>query len=420
MNSATLKAPSILSISAATELIKETLEDNFAQIWLGGEISNLSTPASGHWYFTLKDSRSQLRCAMFRAHNRNVNFTPENGQQVICHGRISLYSQRGDVQFINDSMEIEGLGNLQLAFEQLKNRLNEEGLFSETHKQPLPEHPTTIGVITSATGAAIHDIMNVLTRRAAGVRIILRPVLVQGEQSATEVAAAIEEFNQHAQADVLIVGRGGGSLEDLQSFNSEVVARAIHASAIPIISAVGHETDFTIADFVADRRAPTPSAAAELVVKNRQDLEQHLDQLTLRLQRAMHHNYHYAAEQLSALSNRLRSPQQLLNIKQQRLAHNHERLLSIFARHLQQQRDRVALLSAQLNALSPLHTLERGFAAVSKRDSRHSMVSRAKQLHQHDEISLRFSDGQVRAKVEKVDLCETAQHPERKITASTP
>lgn len=411
MTSAELKSPPILTISAATELIKDTLEDNFAHIWLCGEISNMSVPASGHWYFTLKDSRSQLRCAMFRAHNRNVKFTPQNGQQVICRGRISLYSQRGDVQFINESMEIEGLGNLQLAFEQLKRLLEAEGMFSDAHKQPLPEHPTTIGVVTSATGAAIHDIMNVLTRRAAGVHVILRPVLVQGEQSAIEIAAAIDEFNQHHQADVLIVGRGGGSLENLQSFNSEVVARAIYSSTIPIISAVGHETDYTIADFVADRRAPTPSAAAELVVKNRQDLEQHLDQLTLRLKRSMQHKYNYANEQLCALNNRLRSPHQLLQIKQQRLINNHTRLLSVFAQQHQRHRNKIGLLSAQLNALSPLHTLERGFVAVSMIDKQHSMISRARQLHEDDEIRLRFIDGHVQAKVQHIIRQENTQQP---------
>ncbi len=420
MTSAALNSPPILTISAATELIKDTLEDNFAQIWLCGEISNMSIPASGHWYFTLKDSRSQLRCAMFRIHNRRVAFTPDNGQQVICRGRISLYSQRGDVQFINESMEIEGLGSLQLAFEQLKRRLEDEGLFSDAHKQQLPEHPTTIGVVTSATGAAIHDIMNVLTRRAAGVRIILCPVLVQGEQSAAEIATAIDEFNQHAQANVLIVGRGGGSLEDLQSFNSEVVARAIHSSTIPIIAAVGHETDYTIADFVADKRAPTPSAAAELVVKNRQDLEQHLDQLTMRLHRAMQHRYNLAHEQLCALSNRLRSPQQLLKIKHQRLANSHTRLLSAFARQHQLHSDKIRLLSAKLNALSPLHTLERGFVAVSMIDDQHSMITRAQQLNEHNEISLRFRDGHVQAKVQHIVIQDNTQQPVQQITNTDP
>lgn len=416
MASAALSSPPILTISAATELIKETLEDNFAQIWLCGEISNMSIPASGHWYFSLKDSRSQLRCAMFRAHNRNVAFTPENGQQVICRGRISLYSQRGDVQFINESMEIEGLGNLQLAFEQLKSRLDAEGLFADTHKKQLPEHPATIGVVTSATGAAIHDIMNVLTRRAAGIRIILRPVLVQGEQSAAQIVTAINEFNKHAQADVIIVGRGGGSLEDLQSFNSEVVARAIHASAIPIISAIGHETDYTIADFVADRRAPTPSAAAELVVKNRQDLEQHLDQLIMRLKRAMQHKIHRANQQWCALSNRLRSPQQLLSIKQQRLITGHTRLLAVFTRHHQRHRNRISVLSAKLNALSPLHTLERGFVAVSRCDEHQSIIKRARQLCKNDEISLRFSDGHVQAKVQQVSTADNMQQATQQIS----
>lgn len=400
----TKTTPPVLTISAAAELIKDTLEDNFAHIWLCGEISNLSTPTSGHWYFTLKDKYSQLRCAMFRTSNRRVAFTPENGQLVICHGRISLYSQRGDIQIIADSMEVEGRGGLQLAFEQLKKKLEQEGLFAPEHKLPLPAHPTSIGVITSATGAAIHDIMNVLSRRSAGIHIILRPVLVQGEQSAVDISAAIVDLNQHQQSQVIIVGRGGGSLEDLQAFNSEIVARAIAASTIPVISAVGHETDYTIADFVADLRAPTPSAAAELVVKNRQELEQHIDQLQLRINRSIHQTLERNTQALRNLNERLRSPEQLLKLKQQRLATSQVRLLAAFEHHYQSQREKLTTISTKLHALSPLNTIGRGFVAVSPAQNKDIMLKRAKQIKTDDLISLRFLDGQVEAQVKQINF----------------
>lgn len=392
-------SPNIISISTLTELIKDTLEDNFANVWLRGEISNLSIPASGHWYFTLKDSRSQLRCAMFRTSNRRVAFRPENGQQVICQGRVSLYGQRGDVQFISDSMEIEGVGGLQLAYEQLKKDLEAEGLFNQSRKQELPPFPRTVGVVTSATGAAIHDIMNVLTRRAAGIRIILRPVLVQGDQAANDVVRAIAEFNRHQQADVLIVGRGGGSLEDLQAFNTEQVARAIAASNIPIISAVGHETDFTIADFVADHRAPTPSAAAEIVVKNRYDLEQQIDQLCIRLNTSIQRRLSRAQDKTQSLIDQLRSPAQLHQLKQQRTLALRQRLLTAFDRHYTTAQHELLRLSGQLDILSPLNTLERGFATVSLTQHPKRMIRRARELNPGDAITLRFSDGRIAATV---------------------
>ncbi len=392
----------IITISAITDLIKDTLEDNFAQVNLIGEISNLSVPASGHWYFTLKDSRSQLRCAMFRTTNRRVIFTPENGQQVVCRGRISLYSQRGDVQFIAESMDIDGVGSLQLAYEQLKLQLDQEGLFATQHKQQLPPYPTTIGIITSATGAAIHDIITILTRRAAGIRIILLPTLVQGDQAADEICQAIADFNHHQQAEVIIVGRGGGSLEDLQAFNSERVARAIHSSAIPIISAVGHETDFTIADFVADRRAPTPSAAAEIVIKNRQDLEQHIDQLQIRLTASIKNRLQRANQQQEALYRRLRTPAQLLQIKQQQLTLKQQQLEHSFNQRFNHHRQHLIHLTTKLHALSPLATLKRGFAAVSTTTTPKQLITTAQQLHIDDKIELRFSDAKVQAQINKI------------------
>lgn len=401
--------PTIISVSTLAELIRETLEDNFANVWLRGEISNLSIPASGHWYFTLKDHRNQLRCAMFRSTNRRVAFRPENGQQVVCRGRVSLYGQRGDVQFIGENMEVEGLGGLQLAFEQLKNDLESEGLFNSEQKQPLPPFPRTIGVVTSATGAAIHDIMNVLNRRAAGIRIILRPVLVQGDQAEENIATAIEEFNRHNEADILIVGRGGGSLEDLQAFNSEKVARAIYQSNITIISAVGHETDYTIADFTADHRAPTPSAAAELVVKNRQDLDQQIDQLTIRLNGAMQQRLVRCQEKTQRLMGQLRSPTQLYQLKQQRFVSLQQRLRTSFEHHYANKRQQLLHLSEQLDILSPLQTLQRGFATVTLASKPKIMIHRAEQLKTDDCVILRFQDGQVEAAITKEPQLETQE-----------
>ena len=305
-------SPNILTVSRLTELLKEVVEENFLEIAVEGEISNLARPGSGHFYFVLKDDNSQVRCVMFRPFNRLLNFVPENGMQMVCRGRMSLYSQRGELQLLVESMEICGVGTLQQAFFRLKEKLAGEGLFSDEHKKPLPMLPQTIGVVTSPTGAAIRDIVQVLMRRAVGVRILLRPVSVQGVESGLEISEAIADFNRHAEADVLIVGRGGGSLEDLWAFNEEAVARAIYSSSIPVISAVGHEVDFTIADFVADLRAPTPSAAAEMVMKSRLEYESHMDHLAIRLAAQLKSTLKFYRERLDSLRGKLRSPRERL------------------------------------------------------------------------------------------------------------
>ncbi len=278
----------ILTVSRLTALIKGVLEENFEHVWVEGEISNLAMPVSGHLYFTLKDAAAQLRCVMFRASSRALRFKPKDGMGVVVRGRVSLFEPRGEYQLIVEYLEPQGIGALQLAFSQLKERLAKEGLFAEAHKKPIPRLPQRIGVVTSATGAAIHDILNVLNRRFANVEVLIYPVKVQGEGAAREIAQAVKDFNRYGNIDVMIVGRGGGSIEDLWAFNEEVVARAIYHSRIPVISAVGHEVDFTIADFVADLRAPTPSAAAELVVKSKAELDAELDALSHRLRQAIH------------------------------------------------------------------------------------------------------------------------------------
>jgi exodeoxyribonuclease VII large subunit len=390
----------MLTVSRLAALLKEVVEENFAQVLVEGEISNFSVPASGHFYFSLKDESAQLRAVMFRTQARLLPFRPENGMQVILSGRVSLYPQRGEVQLIAEKLEPRGIGSLQVAFEQLKNKLAGEGLFAEARKRPLPTFPRTVGVVTSATGAAIHDIVNVLRRRGAGLRVVLRPVRVQGDGAAAEIAEAIADHNRLKAADVLIVGRGGGSLEDLWAFNEEVVARAIHASAIPVISAVGHEVDFTIADFVADLRAPTPSAAAELVARSRLELEGHLDHLSQRLAGQMQGRLALLDERLRGFTRRLRSPRQQLLLWQQRHADLVRRLDRSMARRQQETEGRLATLAGRLDLLSPLRTLERGYA-IAFAEKTGKAVLDAGTLARGDRLRLRFARGRASATVEE-------------------
>ena len=279
----------ILTVSELTLEIKHHLEEGFGEIWVEGEISNFRSPSSGHYYFTLKDGKSQIRGVIFRFMGRYLKFEPQDGLAVICRGKISVYEPRGEYQLILDYMEPKGIGALQLAFEQLKEKLEKEGLFDAARKKPLPLLPKKIGIVTSPTGAAIRDLLNVIGRRFPNVGILINPVKVQGEGSAQEIAAAIYELNTIPEIDVIVVARGGGSLEDLWAFNEEIVARAIDHSSLPVISAVGHEIDFTIADFVADLRAPTPSVAGELVVKDKAELSHLIDSLSSRLSNQMMH-----------------------------------------------------------------------------------------------------------------------------------
>lgn len=281
------QSPAIYTVSRLNQTVRMLLEQQMGQVWISGEISNFTQPASGHWYFTLKDDGAQVRCAMFRNSNRRVTFRPQHGQQVLVRANITLYEPRGDYQIIVESMQPAGVGLLQQQFEQLKQKLSQEGLFDAQHKQPLPSPAHQIGVITSKTGAALHDILHVLQRRDPSLPVVIYPTAVQGDDAPAQIVRAIELANQRAECDVLIVGRGGGSLEDLWSFNDERVARAIFASRIPIVSAVGHETDVTIADFIADLRAPTPSAAAEVVSRNQQELLRQIQGQQQRLEMAM-------------------------------------------------------------------------------------------------------------------------------------
>ncbi len=396
-----MKSPHVLTVSRLADLLKEVVEDNFFQVLVEGEISNFSSPGSGHLYFCLKDERAQIRAVMFRTRNRLLPFRPENGMHVLCGGRLSLYSQRGEIQLVVETLEPLGLGSLQLAFEQLKEKLAAEGLFREDLKQSLPPHPVTIGVVTSPTGAAIHDILHVLRRRGAGLRLLLRPVRVQGEGAADEIAEAIADLNRQGEADVLIVGRGGGSLEDLWAFNEEAVARAIRASALPVISAVGHETDVTIADFAADLRAPTPSAAAEMVARSRLELEGHLDHLILRLDGQIRGRIGLWRERLSGQERRLRNPLERLEGLGQRRNYLEQRLFQAFDRNRSHAQGQLATLSGRLDNLSPLRILSRGYAVV-RRERDGLAVRNSSELKVGEGLDIRFSEGSVRAEVAEV------------------
>ncbi|MCD6186700.1 MAG: exodeoxyribonuclease VII large subunit [Desulfuromusa sp.] len=393
---------SAISVSILVQLLQELVEDNFVEVLVQGELSNVSQPPSGHYYFTLKDKKAQIKCAMFRSHARVLRFKPVDGLAVICRGRVSIYPQRGDLQLIVEGIEPEGVGSLQLAFDQLKEKLEREGLFAPNLKQPLPPFPRTIGLVTSASGAAIQDILNVLRRRSAGLQVLLRSVRVQGKGAAEEIAAAIADLNRETAVDVLIVGRGGGSREDLWAFNEEIVARAIVASKIPVISAVGHEVDFSIADLVADLRAPTPSAAAELVVKNRLELERHLDQLTLRLAAQIRSRLSLLANNLYGLEKRLKAPSELVKIRQLQLQQLHLRLQQAMTELFVQQQHRLTLLLSRLQTLSPVAVLSRGYAIVKQKQTG-EVVHGSAQLQIGDQLQVELASGEVTATVTLID-----------------
>ncbi len=343
----------ILTISQLNRRARQLLETHFSLLWVRGEISNLSRPSSGHWYFTLKDKDAQIRCAMFRNRNSLVAKPPRDGDQVLVRGRVSLYEARGDYQLIAEHLEADGAGLLQQRFEELKNRLAAEGLFDSERKQPLPRHPTRIGVISSPTGAAVRDILHVLARRAPWIPVSLYPAAVQGRDAPGELMAALALAQRDKRCDVLILARGGGSIEDLWAFNDEALARAIAASTLPVVSAVGHETDFTIADFVADCRAPTPSAAAELVSPDGWQLAAQLSKDAKALTRAMARRLAHWRQHLDWLRKRLRGPADLLREQAQHLDHLEIRLLNANRRQLANSRERLDRLRARLQAASP-------------------------------------------------------------------
>jgi exodeoxyribonuclease VII large subunit len=340
------------------------LEDGFSTIWVEGELSNFKHHTSGHMYFTLKDAQAQIRGVMFRGHNRLLRFQPADGLSVLVNGTVTVYERRGEYQINVEFMEPKGLGALQLAFEQLKAKLEAEGLFDEARKRPLPLLPGKIGIITSPTGAVIRDMLAILRRRFPGLEVLIHPVAVQGGGAAAEIAMALERLGGRADLDVLIVARGGGSLEDLWAFNEEAVARAIAASPIPVISAVGHETDVTIADFVADLRAPTPSAAAELVVARRDELRLRVDELTARALAALQHAVAIRRGRVDMLRRHLSlvSPLTQLARQAERLHGLRRRLESWWTLFHTMRAERLARGAGKLESLSPLAVLGRGYS----------------------------------------------------------
>ena len=346
--------PHIYTVSELTAKVKVLLEDGFPFIWIRGEISNLRIPASGHFYFTLKDEKAQINAVMFRGQNRNLKFIPEDGMRITGIGRISVYEPRGTYQIILEYMEPQGTGAIQLAFEQLKERLTAEGLFDEKHKKPLPFLPCKISIITSPTGAVIHDILKIVNRRFPNIPIEIIPVKVQGDGSEREIVSGLETITARSDSDVVILARGGGSLEDFHAFNSEDVARAIFASKIPVISAVGHETDFSIADFVADLRAPTPSAAAELVVPLKSDLIKKTDELTHHLTIRFSRYIDHLQTLVKQITHRLANPNKRIEDLRLRTDDLLSRLIRTVKANIIQQQERFEWRFDKLSSHNPL------------------------------------------------------------------
>jgi len=441
----TTEPEKVLSVSSLNQMAKSLLEGHFSQVAVEGEISNFANPASGHWYFTLKDQKSQLRCAMFAGRNRLVRFSPKNGDQLIVRGQLSIYPNRGDYQLIVSQIEEAGDGALRRAFEQLKQRLQAEGLFDQRHKKEILEGYHHVGLITSATGAAVRDMVSVFGRRFPATRLTVFPVAVQGPEAPGEISSALALANTLTDTlglQALIVGRGGGSLEDLQAFNEESVARAIFASELPVVSAVGHEIDFTIADLVADLRAPTPSAAAELLSPDQldsleqlqgllqrfsnlagqsltwrkerlgwmarrlrrpdrrlQDHAQTLDRLELQLKRVLRNRLQQAAALLALQQRALIavSPAQKLSQQRTQLTALSQRLAHSGRRHLDQGREQLASLSRNLNAVSPLAVLDRGFSISLTESSQ--VVRQTTDVAPGQTLVTRLADGTVHSSV---------------------
>ncbi|PWK54240.1 exodeoxyribonuclease VII large subunit [Pleionea mediterranea] len=434
-----------LSVSELNRRVKKILETHVGSTLIEGEISNFTAAASGHWYFTLKDEQAQIKCTMWRGRNQQLKFRPENGMQVYLRAKVTLYEARGDYQLAVDFMEPAGLGNLQLQFEQLKEKLQAAGLFSAERKKAIPINPARIGIVTSPTGAAIKDITSVLKRRFPMTQIIIYQAQVQGKTAHQQIIKAIEQANRRNEVDVLLISRGGGSLEDLWCFNEEALAYAIAESQLPTVSAVGHEIDFTISDFVADLRAATPSAAAELLSADQHDIMQSLDELNAQLLRAMNQQLQAHQHQLHSLSLRLTDPEPLLQThaakldnllsrlqrqiqnnysdKRHQLSNAHlkliqlhpekqlsqaessnqslsKRLLFSFQTLLNKKQQQLALTSAQLNTVSPLATLGRGYSIAFQKEQ---LIKSTADINKEDPLVTRFKDGTVTSKVLSVN-----------------
>lgn len=395
----------ILSITQLNEYIRSMMDSDLllSGVSVRGEISNYKCYPSGHHYFTLKDEEASLKCVLFKGNAFRLRFKPENGMKVIAFGRITVYPRDGAYQLYCTSMTVDGLGDLHVAFEQLKKKLEGQGMFDQAHKKPLPAYPNTICIITSPAGAAVHDMLRILNKRYPLVNVKLLPVRVQGQEAPEEIASAIAYANAHDLADLLIVGRGGGSLEDLWAFNTEPVARSIFQSRIPVISAVGHEPDVTISDYVADLRAATPSNAAELAVKDQFSIRQRLDQLEATMAAALQTQLAHGRQKLSILrrSAVLSAPDHWVKQNKKELLTLRTRLLSAAKNGNSIRKNRFISCAAKLDAMSPLKVLSRGYSVVS--DTFGKVITSTHQVHINDEISIRMSDGMVRTIVTQVE-----------------
>ena len=387
-----------LTVSELARRIRTVLDDGLREVWVVGELSNLRRPSSGHLYFCLKDRQSQIAAVMFRSTSQVLTFRPEDGLEVIVRGRVSLYDVRGDLQLYVDWMEPRGLGSLQLALEALKRKLAEEGLFAPARKRPLPPLPRAVGLVTALSGAAVQDMLTVLRSRWPSARVIISPVRVQGKGAAPEICTALAALNRVEEVDVVIVGRGGGSAEDLWAFNDERVARAIAASRVPVVSAVGHEIDFTVADLVADCRAPTPTAAAAMVVPDRLELGERLAALESALAGTLQRRLRIGRERVRAGEERLKDPRRVLEILRQRVDELGERAIASTERRLRWARERLQATEGRLGALSPLAVLERGYSIARREDG--AVVRLADEVAVGDVLDLRLSRGSLRTRVE--------------------
>jgi exodeoxyribonuclease VII large subunit len=392
----------IYTVSQLNQEVRSLLEYALPFVWLEGEISNLRAPGSGHLYFSLKDARAQVRCALFRNRFKKPGTTEtqiKDGMHVLVRANVSLYEERGDFQLIIEQIEEIGDGALRRAFEALKHQLSEEGLFDSTHKKALPEWPTCVGVITSSTGAAVHDILSVLKRRFAGLPIIIYPTQVQGASAADQIVAALHAANTRKECDVLILARGGGSLEDLWPFNEARVARAIYKSNIPIVTGIGHEVDITIADFVADQRAATPSAAAELISPDRSEWTTTLTRLEMRLMHAIGHQFKQYSLLLGQLEKRLPHPKKRLQDQIQKLDGLTQRLCLAEKNILHRTQEKLAYLMQALNNISPLNTLKRGYAIVLREEK---IVQDVAQVNIGDKVNVKLANGALGCRVESI------------------
>lgn len=439
----TSQDPEIISVSDLNKMVRGQLETKFNLIWVKGEISNFKAHTSGHFYFSLKDSKAQVSAVMFKGFNQGLKFKPTDGLEVIVRGKITVYEPRGSYQVFCELMEPVGAGALQLAFEQLKKKLEAEGLFAPEKKRALPPLPKHVAIVTSPTGAAIRDILNILGRRFKGLRVTVVPALVQGAGAAPSICEALKKAQMLPDIDVMIVGRGGGSIEDMWCFNDENVARAIASCRVPIISAVGHEIDFTIADFVADLRAPTPSAAAELVVRNTaelvdtlkslrlrlwktwqhtmqmkkqsllhasqrlvdpkrylQELMQRCDELTFRLENGLKNVMNVKQQKVLLLLSRLGSPAEQLKLRKQRLEKSYEKLAMLMRAQYQRQKHQVERVVGVLDSLSPLKVVSRGYAVVR---SGTSVIRSAKQVKVNEQLSVQLAEGKLNVEVKSLE-----------------